>query len=528
MEKKNIGIWIRVSTDMQVKDESPEHHEKRARNYAEAKGWTVVTVYRLEAMSGKSVMAYPETKRMLQDIHDGLITGLIFSKLARLARNTKELLEFAEIFRNCNSDLVSLAESIDTSTPAGRLFYTMIAAMAQWEREEISERVAASVPIRAKMGKPLGGPASFGYKWEGKELLINEAEAPVRKLLYELFIKTKRKKTTVKELNKLGYRTRTGSPFTDTTVGRLLRDSTAKGIRRANYTRAGAGNRWTLKPKEEWVELPCPAIVTTDIWDECNTILDQQEKKRAPRGPKTNFLLAGYVYCDCGSKMYVYTSAPVYKCKKCKRKIHADDLDEIFHEQLKTFLLTDADLETVALKSQTTISEKETLLKTISNDYNKLKKKMEDLVSLRIENEITKADFSALYKPLEEQVRQLENQLPEVEAEIDFLKIQALSTDTVQQEAKDLYNRWPKLPFQEKRSIIETITNKIVIHPNKIDISLSYLPTPHPIQNTNFQNPGKGQRNVNDEIYSIYEYELMRMKNDEILNSLNIENPYTL
>ena len=51
--KKNVGICIRVSTDMQVQDESPEHHEKRARNYAEAKGWNVITVYRLDALSGK-------------------------------------------------------------------------------------------------------------------------------------------------------------------------------------------------------------------------------------------------------------------------------------------------------------------------------------------------------------------------------------------------------------------------------------------------------------------------------------------
>jgi site-specific DNA recombinase len=494
--KKNVGIWIRVSTDMQVKDESPEHHERRARLYAEAKGWTVVTVYRLEAMSGKSVMDYSETKRMLQDMREGLITGLIFSKLARLARNTKELLEISEIFRNNNADLISLAESIDTSTPAGRLFYTMIAAMAQWEREEISERVAASVPIRAKMGKSLGGQASFGYKWEGNELLINEVEAPVRKLLYELFIKTKRKKTTATQLNNLGYRTRNGSPFTDTTISRLLRDPTAKGVRRANYTKSlGEGKKWTIKPKQEWVEIPCPALVAESVWDECNIILDQQEKKRNPRGPKTNYLLTGFVHCDCGSKMYVFTESPVYKCKTCKRKIRVDDLDEIFHEQLKTFLLTDADLETVSLKSQTAISEKEALLKTISGEHTKLKKKMEELVNLRIGGEISKIDFSGMYKPIEEQVRQLEYQLPELEAEIDFLKIQALSTDTIHQEAKDLYNRWMQLPFEEKRAIIETITNKIVIEPDTIDISLSYQPTTQPANNTISQNAGKSQRN---------------------------------
>src|SRR5690606_27645780 len=103
--RKSVGIWIRVSTEDQARGESPEHHERRARLYAEAKGWKVREVYDLSGVSGKSVIEHPEAKRMLGDIRSGHITGLIFSKLARLARNTRELLDFSDIFRENSADL---------------------------------------------------------------------------------------------------------------------------------------------------------------------------------------------------------------------------------------------------------------------------------------------------------------------------------------------------------------------------------------------------------------------------------------
>ncbi len=479
-EQKNIGIWIRVSTEMQVQDESPEHHEKRARLYAEAKGWNVVTVYRLDALSGKSIMEYSETKRMLKDIKQGTITGIIFSKLARLARNTKELLEISELFRESNADLISLSEAIDTSTPAGRLFFTVIAAMAQWEREEIADRVAKSVPIRAMMGKQLGGQASLGYKWEKNQLFVEESEAQTRKMVYELFKKLKRIKATATELNNLGYRTRGGGKFTGTTVERLIKDPTAKGIKRANYTKSmGEGKGWKLKPSSEWIDQPCPAIVSAELWDECNAQLDSTQKKREPLGRRAVHLFAGFVHCSCGSKMYIYASNPVYKCKQCKRKIPGNDLEEIYQEQLKPFLLVDADLQTIIEKSRNNISEKETQLKTFISEHEKLKRKVQSQLELYSEGLLSKSDFTAFYAPLKEQLSQIEYQLPILEAELDFLKIQQISSDTVLDDVQSIYSNWSTLPFDEKRSVIETITERIEIDTDSINISLSYLPSSH-------------------------------------------------
>lgn len=478
MEKpKPVGIWIRVSTEDQAKGESPEHHEKRARFYTESKGWDVKEVYHLEAVSGKSVMGLPETQRMLEHIKTGRITGLIFSKLARLARNTRELLEFADFFRDYNADLISLHESIDTSTPAGRLFYTMIAAMAQWEREEIAERVAASVPIRAKLGKPLGGQPPYGYEWKDRKLVPVPQETPVVKLIYELFLEHKRKKTVARILNEKGYRTRNGSRFSDTTIRRLLRDSTIKGLHRANYTKSlGENKTWVVKPRDEWVYQKVEPIISEELWDQCNYILDDQEKKNKKPARKAAHLFTGLAFCQCGNKMYVPSNSPKYTCYNCRNKIGTTDIEEIFHHQLKTFFFTDSEISDYLSKADHIIKEKEELLKALEEEKKKVEAEMEKVYRSYIDNELSVKEFGSRYKPLEQRRDQIEEQIPEIQGEIDFLKIQYLSSDHVLHEAKDLHARWIELSPEEKRKIIETITEKIVVGTDDISIDLCYLP----------------------------------------------------
>jgi site-specific DNA recombinase len=474
---KPVGIWIRVSTEDQARGESPEHHEKRARAYAEAKAWDIREVYHLEAVSGKSVMGHPEAKRMLQHVESGRITGLIFSKLARLARNTRELLDFADIFREQEADLISLHEAIDTTTPAGRLFYTMIAAMAQWEREEIAERVAASVPIRAKLGKSTGGAAPFGYQWKDKQLLIDPQEAPIRKLLYELFLEHKRKKAVARLLNDKGYRTRGGAKFSDTTVDRLIRDPIAKGTRRANYTKSlGQGKQWKLKPREDWVLSSVEPIVSEELWTQCVAILDQRRDKTKRPARKAVHLFTGYVFCHCGQKMYVPSNMPKYVCYRCHNKIAIGDLEAVFHEQLRSFFLSPEDVARHLGQADEEIRTKEERLISLESDAAKVRQEMDKTYRLYIGDQISPEGFGRTYRPLEERLKGMEEELPRLQGELDFLKVQYLGRDEVLAETRDLYDRWPNLAAEEKRAIIEAIVQQVQVGKEVVEIDLSPFP----------------------------------------------------
>lgn len=102
---------------------------------------------------------------------------------------------------------------------------------------------------------------------------------------------------------------------------------------------------------------------------------------------------------------------------------------------------------------------------------------MNDLVQMRLDKELTKEAFLTQHGPLDEQLGQLNEQLPELQAEIDFLKIQQLSSSSVLSEAKDLYERWPMINQEEKRSIVEALTDSITVGNGEISFKLAYVPT---------------------------------------------------
>jgi site-specific DNA recombinase len=475
--KKPVGIWIRVSTDDQAKGDSPEHHEERAGAYAKSRDWEVKEIYDLAGQSGKAVMQNSECKRMMKDVESGHIQGLIFSKLARLSRNRRELEDFSDYFNKHQADLISLSEAIDTSTAGGRMFFHLLGVFAQWEREEITERVNASVLTRAKLGKSINGSAPFGYQWKDRKLVVKEEEAAIRRKAYELFVSCHRKGQVARTLNAAGYRTRAGSIWRDTAVVRILECPSAKGVYFFNRMRLTSSWKTELKPESEWGKVECPPIISEELWNQANQIIEEQLKLWKKPGKAPTHLFSGLAYCSCGTKMYVNARTPKYFCRACNNKIPIVDLEGIIRDELKDFFSQPLRINGHLEEADRNLADKTGLLAAHQKEIQKIKDEMARTHRLYIEEQITAKGFGDFYKPAEERLGQLQIELPKLEAEVDFLRVNKLSADDVIHESIDLYERWPSFAPGDKRKIVEALIEKVVVGDGEIDITFSWMPS---------------------------------------------------
>ena len=477
-----VGIWIRVSTEDQARGESPKNHEHRARMYAELKNWHVVELYDLSGVSGKSVIDHPEAKRMLADVASGKIKALIFSKLARLARNVRELLDISDRFQQHGANLVSIEESIDTSTPAGRLLFTVIGALAQWEREEISARCAASVPIRAKQGKPTGGHGPFGYMWVDRQLMTKPEEAPVVKRIFELFLEKRKILPTCEALTDEGYRARQ-SKFRPVTLKRILTDPVYKGLKRANYTTYNKQNKRVLKTESEWVYHEAPPLVTPEVWHEVNAIIRQNAEPFGTKAPPTSgrYAFSGLLTCgDCDKKMYVMTNKwmkdPRYSCRGCKSKIDETILFDQFREGLKCMVVTPEQLRAAQEGEEKVIEEKESALKVLRSDMKGVDRKIDNLLDLVNDGSLDRKTFSERIGSLQERKQQLEQQIPRLEGEVAFVKASEIGKDFLLTQATTLYAMWDTIDTDSRIKIAREMLNGITLTRKEVNFDFFYLP----------------------------------------------------
>ena len=150
-----IALYARVSTKNNGQD--PETQLLALREYAQARGLEISTEYIDVGISG-SKDRRPALDRLMKDAHRRKFDAVLVARFDRFARSTRHLVLALEEFTALGVDFISLSESIDTSTPMGKMVYTVIAAVAELERSLIRERVVMGIHRARTKGKRLGRP----------------------------------------------------------------------------------------------------------------------------------------------------------------------------------------------------------------------------------------------------------------------------------------------------------------------------------------------------------------------------------
>jgi DNA invertase Pin-like site-specific DNA recombinase len=150
-----VALYARVSTANNGQD--PAMQTRELREYSERRGWTVAGEYVDIGISGTKEKR-PELDRLMNDAHRRRFDAVVVWKFDRFARSVSHLLRALETFKAQGIEFVSFSEQLDTSTPAGKLVFTVLGAVAELERSLIVERVKAGLRNARAKGRRLGRP----------------------------------------------------------------------------------------------------------------------------------------------------------------------------------------------------------------------------------------------------------------------------------------------------------------------------------------------------------------------------------
>jgi len=150
-----VALYARVSTVNHGQDVSMQTRELE--QFAQARGWQVVGSYVDAGVSGAKD-SRPELNRLMADAHKRRFDVVCVWRFDRFARSVSHLLRALETFKALGIDFVSFSEQMDTSTPTGKMVFTVLGAVAELERSLIVERVRAGLRNARAKGKTLGRP----------------------------------------------------------------------------------------------------------------------------------------------------------------------------------------------------------------------------------------------------------------------------------------------------------------------------------------------------------------------------------
>jgi len=315
-QKIRCAIYTRKSCEEGLEQEfnSLDAQRASAENYISSQaheGWVLVNDYYDDGGFSGGNLERPALQRLFQDIREDKIDCIIVYKIDRLTRSLLDFSKIIQLLDEHNVSFVSVTQSFNTANSMGRLMLNVLLSFAQYERELTSERIKDKLEASCKRGMWMGGNIPLGYDAKDRKLLINEKEAKIVRILFQNFAETASVTETARELNNLGFTTKTwisnngklhkGKRFNKSNVRRILN----------NHLYIGK-----VKHKDKLFDGMHKPIIDDQTWQKTRELLSTNNKIQLPSSRVTTApLLKGIMNCGiCGSKM-----TPTYTTKQGKR-----------------------------------------------------------------------------------------------------------------------------------------------------------------------------------------------------------------
>ena len=298
--------YCRVSSDEQAAHGiSIEAQREILRGYA-AMSQSDIELFEDAGFSGKNTDR-PALQRLLSSINDE-VSAVVVWKLDRLSRSLRDTLTMIEdIFAPAGAKLVSVTESIDTSTPSGRMMLNLLASFAQLEREQDSDRVVMAHKHLARDCKYLGGHVPLGYVIDSdKYYQLHPQLAPVVRRVFDMYLARCGYSEILSYLNSPDVLPLTGKkkPYTKQDLYFMLQNEIYTGT----YIRRMGSDKRHKITSPETIRVPggIPSIISEDDWKRACEIRRYNSVSMASYNAKDVYPLSGLVRCAvCGRNMFV-------------------------------------------------------------------------------------------------------------------------------------------------------------------------------------------------------------------------------
>ena len=219
---KAIG-YIRVSTEGQATEGvSLDTQRAKITAWATLAGCELVAVHVDAGLSGGKAANRPGLQAALTDACQHKCALVVYS-LSRLARSTKDAIAISERLEKSGADLVSLSEKIDTTSAAGKMIFRMLAVLAEFERDQISERTSAAMQHMRTQNKRVGAvPFGHDLASDGESLTVNASEQETIRLILALRAEGESLRAIAAALDARQIKSKTGRNWTAEVIRGIL------------------------------------------------------------------------------------------------------------------------------------------------------------------------------------------------------------------------------------------------------------------------------------------------------------------